>query len=163
DPSNNYYYSDLMATMVFGVAARGDHERAAGWLGCFRSTQMNRLIAKFGNELTGGGSRQGTGYGGSHRELFRRHYLFLSTTGDHPHNTTPHALASRPWILHAITPDQKFIAPIGDHTRDETAKFYDYHRLYIESLVDLYATNPLARFGQWVARNTTVVDLGRLK
>src|SRR5262249_53589936 len=63
DPADNYYYSFLRATMLFGLAAHGDLADADQWLTQFHDTKlMGELVPMFDSDLVGGGSREGTGY-----------------------------------------------------------------------------------------------------
>ncbi len=72
NPSNNYYYSFLRATMLLGLATHGEDAQAQGWLKQFRQTKLEeQLLPTFERDLTGGGSREGTGYGTSLRGLFQ--------------------------------------------------------------------------------------------
>jgi hypothetical protein len=163
NPVNNYYFSFLKATMMFGMGARGEHPRAAGWLGCFRKTKLqDELVPRYATDLVGGGSREGTGYGVAHRNLFELYHTYETSTGQDLADLTTHARLSLPWMIHALTPDFKFIAPLGDHSRDRTAKFYDYHRLYVETLTELYSSDALAPYGQYVAKNPLVNGTARI-
>ncbi|MDG2535465.1 hypothetical protein P6144_17520 [Sphingomonas sp. HITSZ_GF] len=139
NPSNNYYYSFLKATMLLGLATYGENDMAGGWLTQFRTTKIeNQLLPVFNADLTGGGSREGTGYGVAMRDLFQLYDWWERSTGENLAGRTPHTLASLPWMVHAIVPTLDRITPTGDHARDSKALLFDYHRDYLQKLATLY-------------------------
>lgn len=146
NPSNNYYYSFLRATMLLGLATRGENPRADEWIAKFRTAKIGaQLVPTFLHDLVGGGSREGTGYGTAMRKLFELYDWWERSTGERIADLTPHAEASLQWMTHAITPTLDRIVPIGDHPRDSEAWLFDYHREYLLVLMSLYAgTRPAA-------------------
>ena len=71
NPSDNYYYSFLRGTMLLGLATRGENTQADAWLTTFRDEKiLGQLVPTFNADLTGGASREGTGYGVAMRGLF---------------------------------------------------------------------------------------------
>ncbi len=145
NPSNNYYYSFLEATMMLGLATDGENDMAAGWLTQFRTTKIEtELVPTFERDLVGGGSREGTGYGTAMRRLFWLYDVWEASTGENIADLTSHTRASMPHLLHATTPTLDRLAPTGDHARDSTAALFDYHRQYLLTLVDLYPSDPVA-------------------
>jgi hypothetical protein len=143
--SNNYYYSFLRATMLTGLAAHGEDAEADGWLTMFRDTKvLGQLVPTFDAQLRGGGSREGTAYGVSHRGLFHLYDLWEGSTGEKLQAKTKHARQSMRSFMHQMMPTLDFFVPTGDQPRDHTAAFFDYQRAYLEELVTLYATDPLA-------------------
>jgi hypothetical protein len=146
DPSDNYYYSFLRATMLLGLAAKGEDAQADGWVTQFRTTKIaNQLVPEFNADLVGGGSREGTGYGVAMRRLFEIYDLWQSTTGEVIANATPHTRQSLLSMLHQLVPTRDRVAPTGDLSRDSTAAFFDYHRNYIQELIQQYPADPLAK------------------
>lgn len=143
DPSNNYHYSFLRATMLLGLATTGESAAAAGHLATFRS-KIDRLVTVFNAELAGGGSREGTGYGVALRNLFELYALWQWSTGEAIADRTPHTRASLATMLHTWVPTLDRKAPIGDQSRDSTAALFDYERAYVLQLVALYPTAPEA-------------------
>ncbi|HVK64526.1 MAG TPA: hypothetical protein VM694_08630 [Polyangium sp.] len=138
NPSNNYYYSFLRATMLLGLTSLGEHESAQTWLDTFRVTKIqNELVPTFTSDLQGGGSREGTGYGVAMKNLFRLYDLWESSTGERIWDLTGHTRASLPSLIHSTVPTLDRIAPIGDHARDSTAALFDYHRSYVLTLSHL--------------------------
>jgi hypothetical protein len=149
NPSNNYYYSFLRATMLLGLATRGENTQADAWLVKFRDEKiLGQLVPQFNTDLVGGGSREGTGYGVSMRRLFELYQLWQSTTGEDLATKTGHTRASLLAFMHQVVPTLDRVAPTGDHARDATAAFFDYHRDYLQELMMIFPTNPLAQRAQ---------------
>ncbi len=145
DPSDNYYYSFLRATMLLGLATKGEDSQADGWITQFHDTKlMNQLVPTFTSDLVGGGSREGTGYGVAMRRLFELYDLWQSTTGESLATKTTHARQSMLAALHQLVPTRDRIAPTGDQSRDSTAPFFDYQRNYLQELIQEFATDKLA-------------------
>ena len=145
NPVNNYYYSFLRATMLLGLVEYHEDPKGPGWITMFRDTKLQaQLVPAFAKDLLGGGSREGTGYGVSMRDLFRLYDLWEQTTTQRVADLTPHARESLAFMLHQIVPTYDRIAPIGDHARDSTAALFDYHRDYANVLEWLYPKEPLA-------------------
>lgn len=145
DPSDNYYYSFLRATMLLGLAAHGERDGIDAWLTQFRDTKLqNQLVPTFDAQLVGGGSREGTGYGVSQRDLFELYALWEESTGESIATMTPHTRASMVAFIHATVPTLDRIAPTGDHSRDSTAALFDYHRDYLQQLIALFPDDPVA-------------------
>ncbi|HWA40380.1 MAG TPA: hypothetical protein VG712_02150, partial [Gemmatimonadales bacterium] len=135
NPSNNYHYSFLRATMLLGLATVGEDDAAQGWIDQFRTEKIEKqLVPTFNADLVGGGSREGTGYGVAMGSLFHLYDLWEATTGERIWDLTDHTRASLPHMLHATVPTLDRIAPIGDHARDSTASLFDYHRSYVQIL-----------------------------
>lgn len=143
DPSNNYHYSFLRATMLLGLATTGESAAAAGHLATFR-VRVDRLVAVFNAELAGGGSREGTGYGVALRNLFELYALWQWSTGEAIADRTPHTRQSLATMLHTWVPTLDRKAPIGDQSRDSSAALFDYERAYVLELIALYPTAPEA-------------------
>jgi hypothetical protein len=160
DPSDNYFYSFLRATMLLGLAAHDETPRAKGWLSQFRDTKLaGELVPTFTKQLVGGGSREGTGYGVSQRDVFELYDLWDGSTGERIADLTPHTRASMLSFIHQVLPTLDRIAPTGDQSRDSTAMFYDYHRSYLQDLIALYPTDPVAPHAQALLANSRIGDL----
>jgi hypothetical protein len=144
DPSDNYYYSFLRATMLLGLAAHGDSAKADGWLTRFQDKIHGELAPAFTADLVGGGSREGTGYGVSMKELFELYDVWAASTGEDIADLTRHTRASMLSFIHQTVPTLDRIAPTGDQSRDSTAAFFDYHRNYLQELIALYPDDPVA-------------------
>jgi hypothetical protein len=146
DPSDNYYYSFLRATMLLGLASKGEDAQADAWITEFHDTKiMNQLVPIFNADLVGGGSREGTGYGVAMRRLFELYDLWQATTGENLAIATGHTRASLLAMLHQLVPTRDRVAPTGDLSRDSTAAFFDYHRNYIQELIQQFPNDTLAK------------------
>ena len=145
NPSNNYYYSFLRATMLIGLAAKGEDAQADAWITMFRDTKvLGQLVPTFDAQLRGGGSREGTAYGVSHRGLFNLYDIWYATTGEKLQAKTKHARQSMRAFMHQVVPTLDRFAPTGDQPRDMTAAFFEYQRNYLQELVQLYPNDPQA-------------------
>ena len=145
NPMNNYYYSFLRATMLLGLAAKGEDSQADTWITQFHDTKlMNQLMPRFNADLVGGGSREGTGYGVAMRRLFELYDLWQSTTGENIGNATPHTRQSMLSAIHQLVPTLDRFAPTGDQSRDSTASFFDYQRNYLQELIQMFPGDRLA-------------------
>jgi hypothetical protein len=146
NPSNNYYSSFLRATLLFGLAAHGEHPDAAALVDFVRDDKIGaQMVVTFDRDLQGGGSREGTGYGTAFRRVFELYDLWETSTGEPLWNLTGHTRASLFHFLHLWVPTLERLAPTGDHARDSSAAFHDYHRHYLLVLAHLIARDePLA-------------------
>ncbi|MEO8550127.1 MAG: hypothetical protein ABI678_09135, partial [Kofleriaceae bacterium] len=161
DPSDNYYYGFLKATMLTGLAAKGEDPQADGWITQFHDTKvMGQLVPTFDTDLVGGGSREGTGYGVAMKNLWQLYDFWQASTGERLARKTPHTRASMLSFIHQIVPTVSKIAPTGDQSRDSTASFFDYHRQYLQELVSLYPADPLAARAQMLLGNASVPKMG---
>jgi hypothetical protein len=162
NPSNNYYYSFLRATMLFGLAAHDEHPDAAGWLAFFREQKFQaQVVPTFESNLQGGGSREGTGYGVSMHLLWVLYDFWHGSTGEDLARQTTHTRASMLNMVHAIVPTLDRVAPVGDHARDSTASLFDYHRNYLGALAYLFRDDALASRVKWVTANSSVPTMGQ--
>jgi hypothetical protein len=162
NPSNNYYYSFLRATMLVGLAAKGESPQADDWITQFRDTKIyGQLLPTFDEDLVGGGSREGTGYGVSMRRLFELYDFWKATTGESLATKTGHTRASFKAFMHQIMPTLDRIAPTGDHARDHTAPFFDYQRNYLQELIALFPTDPMAGPAKTLLAQSNVPQMGQ--
>jgi hypothetical protein len=161
NPSNNYYYSFLRATMLLGLATLGENDQAQTWIDTFRANKIeDQLIPTFTADLQGGGSREGTGYGVAMNALFQLYDMWEATTGERIWDLTPHTRASLAYVLHYTVPTLDRIAPIGDHARDSTAALFDYHRAYLLALQSLVGpSDPLADIAQSYLDSCSVPEM----
>lgn len=162
NPSNNYYYSFLRATMLLGLATYGENSQAQAWLDKFRTEKIvNQLVPTFTQDLTGGGSREGTGYGVAMKGLFDLYYWWEKSTSQRIADLTPHTLASLDKFMHDIVPTLDRIAPTGDHARDSTASLFDYHREYLEILSRLYPSDTMAGISRTLLAQSSVKSMSQ--
>ena len=159
NPSNNYFYSFIQATMLMGLVTYGDNPQAQKHLNTFYSDKVKILMARtFARDLPGGGSREGTGYGMSIRSLWKIYMMWEKSTGVNITDVSTHTINSAYWMLHSMVPGGKFMTPLGDHARESTGAFYDYHRELLLGLLPLHPTDAGAR-----AARSMLVDSGYLQ
>ncbi len=157
NPSNNYYYSFMRATMLVGLATKDENPQADAWIAQFRDTKiLGQLVPTFSADLVGGGSREGTGYGVAMRNLFELYDLWYATTGEKLHTKTKHARSSMMSFVHQTLPTFDRVAPTGDQSRDSTASFFDYHRNYLQLLISLFPNDPAASKAKQLLASSTV-------
>lgn len=160
NPSNNYYYSFLRATMLLGLATRGENPQADAWIQLFRVAKIEtQLIPTFTRELAGGGSREGTGYGTAMKNLFQLYDWWYRSTGEQIAVRTPHTLASMSHLIHSIVPTLDRLAPTGDHARDSTGALFDYHREYLLVLMALFPDEPLSGVARTLLESSSVPQM----
>ncbi|TMQ04731.1 MAG: hypothetical protein E6J90_50790 [Deltaproteobacteria bacterium] len=160
DPSDNYYYSFMRATMLLGLAAHDETPRASGWLTEFQDKIHGELVPTFDKDLVGGGSREGTGYGVAMRDMFELYDFWAGSTGQRIADLTKHTRASMLSFIHQTVPTLDRIAPTGDQSRDSTASFFDYHRSYLQDLIALFPGDPVAPHAQALLANCSVPEMG---
>ncbi|NVB77862.1 MAG: hypothetical protein HOV81_05655 [Kofleriaceae bacterium] len=162
NPANNYYYSFLRATMLLGLATKGETPQGDEWIKQFRETKvLGQLVPTFDEQLIGGGSREGTAYGVSMRGLWHLYDLWTSTTGEKLHAKTKHARRSMRTFMHQVMPTIDKFAPTGDQPRDATCVFFDYQRAYLEELVALYPNDPVAPRAKKMLEQSNVPKIAR--
>jgi hypothetical protein len=145
NPSNNYHYSFLRATMLLGLASEGELDGVDDLMTDFRQTHLEQSVFPTLNaDVVGGGSREGTGYGVSMRRLFELYDVWEATTGEKVATKTGHTRASMLAMMHQIVPTLDHVPPTGDHSRDAKAELFDYHRNYLQTLISLFPSDPLA-------------------
>ncbi len=145
DAMDNYYYSFLRATMLLGLATKGEDPQADNFITQFRTTKLKaQLFPAFDADLVGGGSREGTSYGVAMRRLWELYDWWHATTGEVLATLTPQTRASILSFMHQTLPTLDRVAPTGDQARDSTASYFDYDRQYLAELAAMFATDPLA-------------------
>jgi hypothetical protein len=160
NPSNNYYYSFLRATMLLGLATRGETPEGQQWIDIFRDEKIGgQLVPTFERDLVGGGSREGTGYGVAMKNLFELYDFWQGSTGEQLATLTGHTRASMLHLMHATVPTLDRFAPIGDQSRDSTASWFDYHRHYLQTLTYLFKDDPIAPRATWLLAHSSVPEM----
>ncbi|MEJ7603823.1 MAG: hypothetical protein WKG01_38410 [Kofleriaceae bacterium] len=156
NPSNNYYYSFLRATMLLGLATKGENVQADAWIAQFRTKITGQLVPTFNADLVGGASREGTGYGVAMRRLFELYDFWQATTGEELYRATRHTRSSMLAFMHQTLPTLDRVAPTGDHSRDSTASFFDYHRNYLQELISLMPADTVSGRAKTLLAGSTV-------
>jgi len=122
NPGDNYYYSFLTATMYWALA-----DDSSAWRNFLAATAIPALETYFA-DLEGGGSREGTGYGVSHKNLFLLYRMWRDSTQQDIADTNTHLTDSILYWTHATVPTLDQFAPFGDQSRVSQPLLYDYHR-----------------------------------
>ncbi len=122
DPGNNYYYSFCSATIHWGLATNNTAQ-----LDYMRNDRLVLLSTYFDN-LAGGGSREGTGYGLSAKVVFEFMAAWRDSGHAVPASIARHARDSVTFWTHATMPGHDRYAPIGDLARESTPYLMEYHR-----------------------------------
>lgn len=150
NPGNNYHYSFLTATTTWALAAGSQK-----WQDKLRRELFPNLVAYF-RDMPGGGSREGTGYGESHMQLFALYRLWKEASGEDLAAATPHAADSIPYWIHATVPTLDRYAPIGDQARYPVPDLYDYQRRIVLEARALSSDEALRAQASWWLRNASV-------
>lgn len=146
NPLTAPYYGELLALAYLALATRDEHPDAQTWLDVVQNQRaQGDLFGAFQNQLIGGGSREGTGYGSGLVDLFELYILWQATTGNLLTSSTQHVQQSLPYLLHATSPTLTSVAPIGDLLPDTAGALNDRHRLWVQRLVHLFPSHPVAR------------------
>ena len=154
DPGNNYHFSFLKATQLWALATQN-----MTWITFLQQQKYSALVPYY-SQLTGGGSREGTGYGTAHKALFEDYRYWKFSTGEDLSALTPHARDTIDYWIHATVPMMTHYVPIGDQARSSNPFMFDYQRgLMIEAVALNQGTAQAAR-GQWWLTHAPVSDGG---
>lgn len=147
DPGNNYHFSFLEATMYWALASD-----STAWRDFLEDVKLPPLVAHF-QQLPGGGSREGTGYGLALMRLFELYRLWQESTGVALGAASSHLADTIDYWIHATPPTFDRYAPIGDLARESYPWLYDYHRrLLLEARAATTAEGPRRRATWWLNR-----------
>jgi hypothetical protein len=154
DPGDNYYYSFLKATQLWALASRNP-----AWIHLLQARKYPQLVEYFGL-LSGGGSREGTGYGTALGSLFEDYAYWKDSTGEDLSACSTHARDTLEYWIHATVPTFEYYAPIGDQSRSSMPVMFDYQRKLVLEAVALNPAIPQARLGNWWLSHAKVTDGG---
>lgn len=155
DPGNNYYYSFCMATMTWALAANRPQ-----WLNLLRTNKFPALTTYMGN-LTGGGSREGTGYGVAHKFMFDVYQIWLDSNQGDLGGANSHLTDSIKFWIHATMPTRNKYQPIGDLARDSYPNMFDYHRELILKARHMTHDNTQKNDASWWLNNISVSQMSQ--
>lgn len=150
NPGNNYYYSFTNATMLWALASRNQY-----YVDFLRNNKFAALRTYFA-QLAGGGSREGTGYGTAHMNLFSVYKIWRDSTGEDLANASTHVTDTIRYWAHAIVPTRDRFAPIGDQARDSSAMLFDYHRRLVLEARALSTNEADRALGSFVLNNMSI-------
>ncbi len=154
DPGNNYFYSFMRATQLWAWASQN-----MSWVN-YLQTQKYTLLVPFFSILTGGGSREGTGYGTALGNLFENYAYWKYSTGEDLSNLSSHARDTIDYWIHATVPTLDYFAPIGDQARSSMPMMFDYQRKLMLEAVALAPSSPQGARGLWWLNRAKVTDGG---
>jgi hypothetical protein len=124
----------------------------------FLQTDKFPLLADYYASLTGGGSREGTGYGTTQTRLWANARLWKESTGDVLAPVFDHARQTIDYWINATVPTLDQFAPIADLSRESIPNLYDdQENLVREAVFDAPGT-PEARRGLWWITHNSVAD-----
>jgi len=150
DPGNNYHFSFLKATMLWAWATQSQD------LLTFLQTQKFTKLVEYYAELPGGGSREGTGYGTAHGNLFNNYLYWKASTNENLALLTSHTRDTIDYWVHATVPTRNKFAPIGDQSRSSVPDIYDYHENLVHQAVVLSPGTEQAKHGVWWLQNNSI-------
>jgi hypothetical protein len=152
NPGNNYNFSFIQATQLWALASR---ERP--WM-AFLQHDKFPAMSDYYFQLTGGGSREGTGYGTAQRRLWANERTWAEGTGEHLTAIESHASASVDYWIHATVPTLDVFAPIGDLSRESFPHLYDYQENLVREAAMAATGTPVADRAWWWISNNSVPD-----
>ena len=150
NPGNNYYYSFLEATEYWALASGSER-----WMKLLREEKWPQVNAYFEN-YRGGGSREGTAYGLSHRWLFESYRTWLRAGQASLPAIDRLARESIEYWIHATVPTMDMVAAIGDQARVSMPVIFDYHRSLMLLAMSLVPDGLETRHAAWWLRNISL-------
>ncbi|MEK7546554.1 MAG: hypothetical protein AAB554_05840 [Patescibacteria group bacterium] len=153
DPGNNYFYSFIKATQLWALASK-----STTWIDFLQDNKWPQL-ADYYAQIPGGGSREGTGYGTAHKNLFEDYRMWKASTGEDLSRLSSHAKDTIDFWVHATVPTRDRFAPIGDQSRVSHPDLYDYQENLVREAVVLNPGTEQARRGLWWIANNSVASL----
>lgn len=154
DPGNNYYYSFLKATQLWALASG-----SRSWIDFLQTRKYPQLVPYYA-QLSGGGSREGTGYGTALGSLFEDYAYWKDSTGEDLSAASTHARDTIEYWVHATVPTFEYFAPIGDQSRSSMPVMFDYQRKLMLEAVALNPATPQALHGSWWLSHARLTDGG---
>lgn len=168
NPGNNYHYSFLTGTLFWALAMNQDtgeyihssgfesmpahpatgSPESANWMQFLQQYKVPALRAYYA-QLPGGGSREGTAYGVTQRELFAFYRVWEDATGQDIANANTHLSDSIRYWIHATVPTRNRFAPFGDQIMSGRDKLFDYHRHVILEARKLTNNPTMLAWASW--------------
>ena len=151
NPGNNYHFSFLEATIYWSLAANRQ-----SWIDYLDDVKLPALVA-YWQQLPGGGSREGTGYGVALMRLFELYRVWRDSTGEDLAALSTHLVDSLDYWIHATVPTLDRYAPVGDLSRESYPWLFDYHRVLVLQARAMSPNSPgAARASHWL--NEIAID-----
>ena len=154
NPGNNYNFSFIQATELWALATK-----RTDWIEFLQESKFP-LITDYYEQLTGGGSREGTGYGTAQTRLWANARTWADATGEHLTAVEDHAHASVDYWIHATVPTLDYYAPFGDLSRESVPNLYDYQENLVREAAMAAPGTPAAdRALWWIGHNSVPDDM----
>lgn len=174
NPSNNYYWHHMLATVLATIALFGDDNTPmtliTGGLTystplAFWNAKMTQAIDKLTTSGKGGAWHEGIPYGQSSMEpMFMAWLAFRSATGRDYFNELAFPREAANYLLHAIQPDDTNYFPSGDLTRDPKGKLNQYYRSVMVLLSEGLEGSPESQYAQyWTESYYTTLTYNDIK
>ena len=154
DPGNNYFYSFLKATQLWGWASQN-----TTWI-TFLQQRKYTLLVPFFSQLGGGGTREGTGYGTAIGSMFENYRYWRSSTGEDLSAISTHSRDTIDYWIHATVPTLDYYAAIGDQARSANPRMFDFQRRLMLEAVALNPATAQAARGVWWLNRARLTDGG---
>lgn len=155
DPGNNYYYSFCYATATWALATND-----TTYLEFLRNNKLYELV-NYTSNLTGGGSREGTGYGTSFMNLFQLYQIWKDSGQADLANMNNHARDTIDYWIHATVPTLDRYTPIGDLARVSYPDLFDYHRDLMLKARNLTSDTTRRDDSSWWLNNISVQTMSQ--
>lgn len=157
NPINNYYYSFMKASMLWGLAANDPKIIHDGktLLQYVTTDRLPFLVSTFAR-IAGGGSLEGTGYGTAHKNLFELYKWWKDSGGTDVANASTHMTNTINTWVYGTVPGFGFFHPTGDQSRDASAAMYDYQRILMLWAVNQTDNAAVKSIGSWWLGNIPI-------
>jgi hypothetical protein len=153
DPGDNYHFSFVKATQMWALATQNH-----AWMDFLQAYKFPRIVDYYA-AIPGGGSREGTGYGASQKNLWEDARMWRDSTGEDLTAVRTHARESIEYWINATVPTLNYFAPIGDLSRVSLPELFDYHENVVREAVMAAPGTEQARHGVWWLHENSVPDL----
>ncbi|MBN8220193.1 MAG: hypothetical protein J0L53_04680 [Spirochaetes bacterium] len=154
DPGNNYFYSFLKATQLWAWASQNNT-----WI-TFLQQRKYPLLVPFFSVLSGGGTREGTGYGTAIGSMFENYRYWRASTGEDLSAISSHSRDTIDYWIHATVPTLDYYAAIGDQARSANPRMFDFQRRLMLEAVALNPATAQAARGVWWLNRARLSDGG---
>ncbi len=159
-PDNNRYYAHMYGRGMVGLATLGENEPLAqAYVDAIQEQGRYEVIPFRECYGAGGGWSEGWNYlEGAMLHAFLLGDAFRTVYGPDPFRENTFSEEMIPFLIHATLPDLAHGTPEGDMWETH-AMIVDLHRAVMLILVDEYAGEAIAGYGQyWLEHTTTVPD-----
>ena len=152
NPANNYNFSFMQATLLWILATQ-----ETPWVDFVQAYKFP-LVTNAYEQLPGGGSPEGTGYGTAQRRLWEYARIWAEGTGEHLTAVEDHARDSIEYWVNATVPTLDQFAPVGDLSRESVPNLYDYQENLVREAAMAAPDTPEAGHALWWIAHNSVPD-----